>query len=85
MVFVIPVTRMLYTSHQPSSIMKLRLQLIMSVVLASFGLILMMLSFFVPPMGVIDSSVLVATGEVFTFSGSLMGIDYHYKLKSKTS
>ena len=58
------------------------LQLVMAVVLATFGLVLMVVSFFVPPLGVIDSSVLVATGEVFTFSGSLMGIDYHYRYKS---
>ena len=62
-----------------------RTQLYLAVLLATFGMVLMVASFFVPPMGVIDSSVLVATGEVFTFSGSLMGIDFHYKFKNKES
>lgn len=38
-------------------------------------------SFFCPPLGIIDASVLAATGEVFTFSGSILGIDYHYQQK----
>ena len=59
----------------------LKTQLFLAVSLATFGVGLMVASFFVPPMGVIDSSVLVASGEVFTFSGSLLGIDYHYKAK----
>ena len=49
--------------------------------LAVFGVLLIVLSFFVPPMGVIHTSVLAAIGEVFTFSGSIMGIDYNYKYK----
>ena len=59
--------------------MKTNLQLITDIGLCLFGLTLMIVSFFIPPMGVIDSSVLVATGEVFTFSGALMGIDYKYR------
>ena len=62
----------------------LKTQLFLAVALATFGVGLMVASFFVPPMGVIDSSVLVASGEVFTFSGSLLGIDYHYKAKVNT-
>ena len=38
-------------------------------------------SFSVPPLGIIDSSILAAVGEVFTFSGGLIGIDYTYKYK----
>ena len=49
--------------------------------LAISGLVLLFLSFFVPPTGIIHSSVLAAVGEVFTFSGALIGIDYSYKLK----
>ena len=58
-------------------------QLLIAVALASFGMALIIASFFVPPTGVIDSSVLVAIGEVFTFSGSLFGIDYHYSVKDR--
>ena len=60
---------------------KLRIQLILAVVLAVFGMILFVVSFVAPPTGIIDSSVLVAGGEAFTFSGSLIGIDYSYKAK----
>jgi hypothetical protein len=59
--------------------MKTTIQLIIAIVLCGFGLLLMLTSFFMPPQGAIDGSVLVATGEVFTFSGALLGIDYKYK------
>lgn len=39
--------------------------------------------FFVPPTGEINGSVLTAYGETLTFAGSLIGIDYHYRYKSK--
>lgn len=60
---------------------KHNVQLILGVILAIFGIILIILSFFVPPMGIIHSSVLAATGEIFTFAGALLGIDYTYRLK----
>lgn len=63
------------------NISKANLQLILGFVLAIFGMALLILSFFVPPMGIIDTSVLAAIGEVFTFSGALIGIDYHYKAR----
>ena len=34
-----------------------------------------------PPVGEIHHSVLIALGEILTFSGSLIGIDYHYRYK----
>ena len=30
-------------------------------------------------MGVIDPMVLTAFGEILTFSGALLGMDYHYR------
>ena len=39
-------------------------------------------SLFIPPVGIIDASVLAAVGEVLTFSGALVGIDYTYRFKS---
>lgn len=42
-------------------------------------LLLVMLGFWVPPVGIIDSSVLVAFGEMSTFAGALLGIDYRYR------
>lgn len=63
------------------NISKANIQLILGFILAIFGMIMLVASFFVPPMGIIDASVLAAIGEVFTFSGALIGIDYHYKEK----
>lgn len=62
---------------------KTNIQLILGFALAIFGMVLLVVSFFVPPMGIIDASVLSAIGEVFTFSGALIGIDYNYKYKVK--
>lgn len=47
--------------------------------LAIVGTFLLIAGFIVPPLGMIHSSVLVAFGEVFSFVGALMGIDYHFK------
>lgn len=60
---------------------KMTIQLWLGAILTIFGIILLMVSFCVPPLGVIDASVLAAVGEVFTFSGALIGIDYTYKYK----
>ena len=60
---------------------KMTVQLWLGVGLAASGIILFAVSFCVPPLGVIDASVLAAVGEVFTFSGALIGIDYTYKYK----
>lgn len=62
-------------------ICKLSIQLWMAVVLVIFGIVLIVASFIVPPLGVIDSSVLVAYGETLTFVGALVGVDYSYKYK----
>ena len=60
---------------------KMTIQLWLGVSLAIFGIILIIASFICPPLGLIETSVLTAIGEIFTFSGSLIGIDYHYKYK----
>lgn len=60
---------------------KLTVQLFLGIVIALAGLCLLFISFFVDPIGIIHSSVLAAVGEVFTFSGALIGIDYTYKYK----
>jgi hypothetical protein len=58
---------------------KLDLRLIVAVVLTIVGSGLLIAGFIVPPLGVIDSSVLVAFGETSTFVAALLGIDYNYK------
>lgn len=56
-------------------------QLILGFSLAIFGIALIVAGFCCPPLAEISPSVLTAIGEVFTFSGSLIGIDYTYKYK----
>ena len=61
--------------------MKVNLQLLTAAVLSLGGLILLFCGVFIDPEGQIHESLLVAFGEVATFSGALMGIDYVYKKK----
>ena len=61
--------------------MRYKIQIIVAIILVVFGVILLIIAFIVPPAGVIDPTVLTAYGETLTFSGSLIGLDYHYKAK----
>lgn len=54
---------------------------VLAVVMVLFGIILVGVSFFLPPSGQIHPSVLTAFGEALTFSGGLLGIDTNYKFK----
>ena len=56
-------------------------QLIVACLLVVLGAGLLIAGFIVPPVGIIDSSVLIAFGEIATFAGSLFGIVYHYRYK----
>lgn len=60
---------------------KLRFQLIVSALLIVVGCGLLIAGFCVPPVGIIDNSILIAFGEILTFVGAIFGIDYSYKLK----
>lgn len=57
----------------------LNVRLIVAVLLTIVGSGLLIAGFIVPPLGVIDSSVLVAFGETSTFVAAVLGIDYSYK------
>ncbi len=59
------------------------IQLMSAVIMVTLGTGLLISGFCVPPTGVIDNSVLIAFGEIMTFVGSLFGIDYHYRYKSR--
>ena len=61
---------------------KFNIQLITAAVLSLGGLVMLFCGLYIDPQGQIHESLLVAFGEVMTFSGSLMGIDYHYKNKN---
>ena len=58
---------------------KLNAQMWLGVVIAIAGIALLFWGLLTPPGGQIDSSVLVAFGEVATFAGSLIGVDYHFR------
>lgn len=60
---------------------RLTIQLIIAILLTLSGIVLLFSGFWVDPDGVIDSSVLVAFGEISTFAGALFGVDYTYKFK----
>jgi len=59
-----------------------RSQLCAAYLIVLFGLVLIAIAFFVPPRGYIDPTVLTAFGEILTFAGSLIGIDYHYRYRA---
>ena len=58
------------------------IQLIIAALVVLGGLVLLHVGIQIDPAGEIHETVLVAFGEALTFSGSVMGIDYHYKSKS---
>ena len=62
--------------------MKLNIQLLTAAILSIGGLIMLYCGVFIDPQGQVHESLLVAFGEVATFSGALMGIDYVYKKKN---
>ena len=61
--------------------MKLNIQLLTAAVLAIGGLVLLFCGVYIAPRGEIHESILVGFGEVATFSGALMGVDYVYRNK----
>lgn len=61
---------------------KLDAQFIVATVLIVCGVVLLFCGLYIPPSGIIHSSVLVAFGEICTFAGGLIGIDYHYRFKA---
>lgn len=60
---------------------KLNAQLWLGFLMVLFGIVLIVASFVTPPLGVIHASVLAAFGEILTFAGCLLGLDYHYAYK----
>ena len=49
--------------------------------MCAFGCALLACGFVAVPTGEIHHSVLIAFGEILTFAGSLIGIDYHYRYR----
>lgn len=65
------------TNRKPSGAVKFYL----ACGLIFVGVVLLFSAFWVPPLGIIHESILVAFGEILTFSGALIGIDYTYRYK----
>ena len=63
----------------------INIQLITAFVLALGGLVMLFCGIYISPLGEIHESLLVGFGEVATFAGSLMGIDFHYKSKNQNT
>jgi len=61
--------------------MKKSQQLLLATTLVAFGVALIIAAFIIPPTGVIDPTVLTAFGEILTFSGAIIGIDYKHRVK----
>lgn len=61
---------------------KLNIQLALGVTLVIAGLVMLFCGFYTHPIGDITNSVLVAYGEVSTFAGALIGVDYSYKFRT---
>ena len=53
----------------------------LGVVITIAGIGLLFLGALMPPCGEIHPSLLVGFGEVATFAGALLGVDYHYKFR----
>lgn len=62
-----------------------KLQLWIAVILVIAGVGLLITGFIVKPVGEIHPSVLVAFGEILTFIGSIIGVDYHYHAKQNSN
>ena len=57
------------------------MQMCLATLTVVFGCVLIGAAFLVPPSGVIDPTVLAAFGEILTFAGTVLGIDYKYRSK----
>ena len=60
---------------------KIKTELASAVILVLVGAFLLIAGLYIPPIGIIHPSVLVAFGEIAVFAGSLFGIDLHYRLE----
>lgn len=60
---------------------KIAYMFILAGFLTLFGCGLLVAGMILPPLGIIDHTVLIAVGEVFTFAGSILGINTTYKSK----
>ena len=60
---------------------RVKTELAAAIVLVLVGCFLLIAGIFIPPIGTIHPSVLVAFGEIAVFAGSRFGVDLHYRLE----
>ena len=60
---------------------RIKTELAAAIVWVLVGCFWLIAGIFIPPIGTIHPSVLVAFGEIAVFAGSLFGIDLHYRLE----
>ena len=58
---------------------KPNLQLLTASVLSVGGLVMLFCGVYIDPQGQIHETLLIGFGEVATFAGAIMGVDYSYK------
>ena len=58
------------------------IQLLIAALVSLAGIALLFVGTLLAPQGEIHETVLVAFGEIATFAGSIIGIDYHYKIRN---
>ena len=58
------------------------IQLLIAALLSLAGIALLFVGTLLAPQGEIHETVLVAFGEIATFAGSIIGIDYHSKIRN---
>lgn len=61
--------------------LKLEAQVILAFIMCIFGMVLIMMGFWVSPIGEIHESVIVTFGEILVFAGTILGISYTYNSK----
>lgn len=59
------------------------IKICLAVAMCVFGCLMLVAGFIVAPLGMIDQSVLIGFGEILTFSGAILGINYLYSSKHK--
>ena len=56
-------------------------KLLIGVVLAVFGMVIVVISLYAPPLGAIHATVVTTFGTILTFIGGIFGIDSHAKIR----
>lgn len=67
--------------HTDSLKRKITTQTVMAFILIIFGMAILMISLYMPPVGEIHPTVITVFGMVLAAAGAFMGIDLNFQLK----